>query len=462
MSPTPKIFQTGAMKMEYGLDGVNQSGGWLDTNSARTLGASDAFPWTSFGNAVNIAKEEDNSVTTKAFKTNARMVGKTVENALAFPARFKGLNRFHYWMWGFENAIQEVVVFKAAATPFSAAVAAGETFQDVDLNNYLFLRVEKIRGVDAAQYLYIFEATDSVAPTLATGTLTETGGDATTFDFTSHSAVMYEHLFEIDSEGRAYRNYTTAEQSATGAIATDKRNLMCTLAKRMKTYDLRYRGAVSKGFSFKCSAAGLAMWESTYMAYEEQRGDYSSDTWTLTDGLCDNKLVPAHFELRFQIGETITYDDGEITGLELLGLTEVDLTVDTPLQTLQDTVSGLSIVEPELEGKYDIQVTGTISRHSSNVYQQYRDDQTELVAHLAANQGWYMQEFMFKKCTLSSAGPDEGDIAQEPLSMDAGFVCDETENQFATNWLYGITETQKSPVLFRVRDDSNVNSMLQW
>jgi hypothetical protein len=52
--PTPKIFQTGAMKMERGLTGVGQSLGWGGANSAQTLGAGDAFPWLSFGTSVSV------------------------------------------------------------------------------------------------------------------------------------------------------------------------------------------------------------------------------------------------------------------------------------------------------------------------------------------------------------------------------------------------------------------------
>jgi len=152
--------------------------------------------------------------------------------------------------------------------------------------------------------------------------------------------------------------------------------------------------------------------------------------------------------------------DGAISGLDELGMSNVDINVSVPLQSIQDFVSGLSIAEPEIEGKYDIGVTGTISRHTVETYQQYRDNQSVVVGHLYSNQGWYMQEYIIKEATLPTAGPDDSDIAQEPLDLKVGFVC-ATTHAF-TNWLYGITETQSSPIVFRVRDLNPQNEMLRF
>ena len=458
--PTPKIFETGAMKPEYGLDTVNQSDGWGAVNSPRTLGANDAFPWLSFSNKVTIGTSKDDSVITRAFETTPRMTSTTIDNPVSFYARVKGMNRFHYWMFGFENLIKEVVAFKAGTSPFTAAVTPGDAFVDVSTNNFTFLRTETIRNLDGTtDYIYVFEADDSVAPALQTGTLT-CSSPSNTFTFTSHSGVMYEHLYELDSYGRRYRLYTSAEQSLLSLAATDKRNLMATFAKRMASYDLRYKNAMCKNFALKSSSPGLAQFDCTFMAFTEERGDYSSSTWTLLSGLGNASLIPAHFEYRFAIGTAIAlHSDGYITGLTDLGLTDFNLGVEIPLQSIQDIISGLTIAEPVIQGKYGIKMTGTISRHTVNTYQGYRDAQTPLVAHLVTNQGWYMQEVMIKKATLDDAGAGDEDVAAEALSLNPGFVDGASE---FTEWLEGITEIHDSPILLRIRDDSNVNEMIQY
>jgi hypothetical protein len=464
-SPTPKIFETGAMKVEAGLyltDGALQSDGWGDTDSAQVLGAGDAFPWLSFGTSVAIATEEDASVTTKAFMASPRIIGKTIENGLSFSARFTGLNRFHYWMWGFENVTMSVVAFKGSTTtdPWGEnAPDVGDVYLD-DAVSYTYLRTEKIRN----DKIYVFANNDvSAVPTVA-GTLEMNSGEK--FTFTSNSAQMYEHLYELDSSGRRYRRYTDAEISVfntemgAGTLdSDDARNLMCTLAKRMSNYDLRYANSMSKSFNYKISAAGLAQWETTYMAFLEERGDFSSEDWTLTDGLCNNQLVPSHYEMRFAIGENLNITNGEITGLTDLGLTDFDMAVETPMQSLQDFESGLSIAEPVLEGAYKVTLNGTISRHTVQTYQGFRDEQNVLVGHLVTNQNWYMQEMLFKEITIQEAGPDDGDVAAEPLKMTSSFVCAET-NAFTAEWLYGHDELQDSPVVFRVRDFSSQNQMI--
>jgi hypothetical protein len=43
--------------------------------------------------------------------------------------------------------------------------------------------------------------------------------------------------------------------------------------------------------------------------------------------------------------------------------------------------------------------------------------------------------------------------------MDCGFV--EGTHEFS-DWLYGVTETQESPVLFRVRNDTADNAMVLY
>jgi len=443
---------TGTHTME---DWQSASDGWGGSTGVVALGAGDAFPWTSFGNKLNVDTEEDASVTTKAFKSTPRMIGKNVDNPVGFYGRYKSINRFNYWMFGFENVVQEVVVCRGGADPFDTDPAIGDVGEDTHgvPKDFRFLRSETTR----TETLYIFETMDSA---VVTGlTISGTGTATWVFTLTSASAIMYEHLYELDGVGRRFRAYTLAERAVhTSLYANDRRNLQATFGKKMDQYDLRYQNSMCKNFGLKITAAGMAMWESNYMGYTEARGDYSSDAWTLATGLSNTTLVPAHMEYRFSIGETITEGtDGAISGLTELGMSDINLEVQTPLQAIQDTISGLSFAEPVLEGAYGIRMLGTISRHSIQTYQTLRDAQTLVRAHLIANQGNYMQEIMVKEATLSESGPDDSDVAAEPLALEVGYV--EGSSQWST-FLNDVTETQDSPILYRVRDDSSVNAML--
>jgi len=427
--------------------------GWGDATAANSLGANDAFPYITFGHKLTVETAKDDSVITRSFEMTPKMVGKKVENPISYYARFKSMNRFHYWMFGFENLVRKVVVFRASASPWATATpVVGDTCTDADAKVFYFLRTEQTR----TEKLYIFEAA-TTAPALQTGVITETvGAPQWTFTFTSHSGLRYEHLYELDSYGRHLRSYTTAERALLTLAVNDKRNLMATLAKRMETYDLRYKNAMIKNFNLKCSAAGLASWEGSYVAYDETRGDYSSSAWTLLTGLDQSSLIPAHFEYMFKIGESFTVPSGEMSGLSELALSEFGLNIEPPIQTIQDTVSGLSIAEPVLEGKYSLKMNATISRHSVQTYQTFRDAQTELCAHLIANSGWDMQEIMVKNCRIVESGANEDNVAAEPLALEIGY--DGGTHKFS-DWLTRVTEIHESPILFRVRDDSSVNEM---
>jgi len=451
--PTPKIFETGAMLQEEGQTGSTQTDGWGGSQGWQTLGANHAFPWLNFSNKLNVATEEDASVTTRAFKTTPRMIGKTVDNPVSYYARFKGMNRFHYWMWGFENEVMEVVVCRAASNPFTSQPAPGDQGDDSGANTFTFLRAETTR----TETLYIFKADDSVAPVGTT--ITKAAGWV--FTFTSTSAVMYEHIYELDSYGRRLRDFTAAEIAAvTGADAGDKRCLMATFGKRTANYDLRYRNSLCKNFGLRMSAAGLASWEANYMAYTEERGDFGSANWSLLAGLQDGQLVPAHFEYMMRIGETLSVgSQGEQVGMTEIGMSDISFDVEVPLQSLQDTISGLSLAEPVLEAKYGVKASGTISRHTVQTYQTYRDAQTKLVAQIIANQGDYMQEIMMKEVTLSESGGDDSDVMAEPLMLECGFIEGTSE---WTDFLNGVTELHDSPAIFRVRDDSSDNEMVLY
>jgi len=444
------ITTDGGAANVFNVTGV-ASEGWGDAASAATLGANDAFPYLSFSSKLAIALEEDASVTTKGFKALPRMIGKSVDNPLSFYGRYAGMNRFHYWMFGFEHDPKSVYCFKG--TGFATAPTVGVVYVQSG-KNYTYLRTETYRSGMSLEYIFVFSSTEA-APTVA-GELTSDGKP--TFTYTSVSAKMYEHTYEIDSGARHFRAYTAAEDAVlTSVEVTDKRNLMATIGKRSDGYDIRYQNSICKGFNYKIAAAGLASFETNFLAYSEARDDYSSSAWTLLSGLGDNQLVPAHFEHMVLIGTAYAIGaNGQLNSMSELGISNLDIGVGIPLQSMQDFVSGLSIAEPIIENAYDIKINGTISRHSSQVYQTYRDAQTPIILRVAANQGWYMQEWLVKTAILSEAGMDDSGVAQEVLAINPGYV--EGSHQWTT-WLTGVTEIHKAPIVFRTRDYESVNQM---
>lgn len=444
MAESIKVFQTGAFQLEAGKTGVGQSPGWGESGSEETLGANNAFPWLNFGKGMTVNDITDNSITSEAYQDVPRIIGKYVEKPLGMYARFAGMGSFNYWMWGFENSIVKVGVF-VLTTP-SVDPTPGDTYRDVDLNDYTFLRKE----INQSTTYYVFRCDDNVVPTLATGNLDLVSGSGDDpLAFTAHSVLMYEHLYELDAHTRHFVDYLIAEQ-ITGWASGDKKNRMATLGIKMGTNDFRYKNAMCRNFGFASNAGALAEINGDFLAYEEERGDYSSANWTFPSERNSSDNIVAHHQVMMQIGASES-------ALTTLCVTAIDLSIGIPLQVLQDTCSGLYIAEPIMEGKYDIGLTTTISRHSVDTWQDYRDAWTSLVGRISANYGYYRQEYLVQEFKIPEAGPDDSDVASEPLTLKSG---DPSGNNWST-WLYGNSLIQGGPIVMRVRDLDSTNHMFE-
>jgi hypothetical protein len=442
MAESVKVLQTGAFKNEVGVTGATQSPGWGQTGSEEALGANDAFPYVELGKGKTLSYEKDNSVTSAAFEEVPRMVTQYVEKSVSTYFRAAGLNRFNYWMFGFELAPVTVCVF-VLTTP-SVDPTGGATYRDTDDNDFTFLRKETNRTTT----YYVFRCDDSTAPTLATGNLTKQAGTGdATLSFTAHSVVMYEHTYELDAHERHFTAFRTAEQ-ITGYTSGDKKNRMATIGIKMGTNDFRYRNAMCKKFGLKSSAAQMAMWTMDFCGYDEGRDDYSSGDWTYPATLQAFDNVFAHHQMRVELGP----DESTLTAL---GVTDIDLGVEIPLKMEQDTNSGLYLTEPVFEGKYGFNCNLILSRYSAETWQGYRDAWTTLVGRISAEYGYYRTEFLFHQAKLPEAGPDDSDVAKENLNLVMGYS---STNSWST-YLYGITFIQKSPLIMRVRDLVSSNTM---
>lgn len=441
---TVKITQKAAFQLEAGQAGAGQSPGWGQSGSEESLGANDAYPWLSWPKGKDIQSVDDNSITSEGFRDVPRKVMEHIEKPWGTPMRFDGLGSMLYWAFGFENSIVKVCAFTLSTV--SVDPDPEDTYRDTDLNDFTFLRKEVWNDIT----YYIFRCDDAVAPTLQTGDLdavSSSGDDPLTF--TAHSDLMYEHLYELDPHTRHFVDYETAEK-ITGWSSGDKKNRMATVGIQMDTNDYRYKNAMCKGFNFSSTAGALAELTGELVAYDEERGDYSSSSWTTPSTRRDTDNIVAHHQLKTQLGA----DEDNLVDL---GVVDTSIGVAIPLQVLQDTESGTHIAEPVKNGKYDITLGMTISRYSTATFQAYRDAWTSLVARVAGHYGYLMMEWLVNEVVLPNAGPDDSDVAREPLTPAVGFS---STNNWAT-WLTGNTLIQNSPVLLRVRNTDSSNHMFE-
>ena len=461
MTANPRIFQKAAFRMNAGNTAnlPPSGGGWGSGDDIQSLVGNYAQPWLTFGNGVNIGTEEDNSVTDNAFMSTPVLITKTVDNPLSFSDRFNGINRLHLWCWGFENDVKPVMVFVGSATPWGVSEpAAGTLFEDSTAGTtqkFTFLRTEVFKNTSNVDiYHYVFANNDPATapdPTPA-GTLTEVGGGGETFTYTAHSAPMYEHLFELESNDRQLREYSTAEQAMTDFVA-GKRNLLATLAKRFKSHDVTYPDALCRSFNWSMSSPGLASIETNFLAFREDRDQaVTSAGWDFPADLTNNSNVPTHTQTSFRIGAT------PATVVEIC-LSEMGLNVDIPLQQIQDTCSNENLAVPVLEGKYSIGQTGTISRYDVDTYQDIRDAQSTVVTQTVSHKGYLMKEFLVSEATIPEADPTDDEVAMQALVLGVGFV-PLANDPWATH-LFGNTRLQNSPVVLRTRDFDPQNSMFE-
>ena len=457
MTATPQMFQKMAMQMEGGKSGTGQSGGWGASDSFQTFGAGDSVPYLNFETTPEILTKLDESITDSAFPAQPRLVGKNISKPISFYDRYFALNRFYYWMFGFENIPVKVKCFKAGAAPWSIAEPeAGTVYtQDAGTNTFTYLRKENVRDTDGnTTWLYIFRDDDTSTPT-ASGILTE-DNDTPTFTYTAVSGVLYEHLYELNTSGRHMRNYTTAEQAVTGWAMGDKLNLMATFGKRMSDYDQRIQNALCKSWSWKVTGGDLSQFDCGYVGYSLDQGDYSSSAWTLPAGLDDNLNVPPSHETQFKLG---TIFEGASEDMVSLGLSEATLNVEMALDEIQTLLSGVWLANPIMGDKYAMAMTATIVRHDGQTYETARDNQTLMCAQIISNMGYYMREILIKGATITTAGPDNSKVAAEPLGLGIGKVSQANTPFTSTGHLYGNAEIQQSPILARIRNASAVNEM---
>jgi len=205
--------------------------------------------------------------------------------------------------------------------------------------------------------------------------------------------------------------------------------------------------AMCNKFSFVSTAGKYAKWAADFCAYSLARGDYGSANWMPPSaGILNEGLILLHHQLEFYIGTD------EVTDMVQFGVTDFGLDVSIPLQVQQDCVSGLKMQEPVMEGKYDIKISATISRHDSDALAALRDLQTTVLTKACYESNYRTITFLSGTNKIEDAGPDDGTVAKEPVTLTPGWQATKPFPVTIISSLY-----QGSPLVCIVRDTNSDN-----
>lgn len=260
----------------------------------------------------------------------------------------------------------------------------------------------------------------------------------------------YRHVYELDKYERHYTSYRTAEQTDVGYLSTDRKNRAADFAYKEGTNDHRYAFAMCQAFSFSSSASDLLKWGATGRGYQEERGDYSSSTWTLPTGQSGSSLCATHQDLTFSIGPS--------GALVTLGVSDLSIEVEVPLALQQDSESGKFLIEPVFEGKYTVNVSFIVTRHSADTYLAYRDSWQQVAfkavyASGSNNIGLYCPALNVVESEVS-----EEDVPNVPVVLRSGPEPNTGVPVFTTE-LGTVNQIQFPPLFCIAENEDSTNEM---
>ena len=427
-----KINQIGSFGIEYG-------GAWGTVPP--DFKSCQAKPYLSFGSSKSLAKSMDESINGTAHSNGSVVTGIDVSNDISMVDRFTGLEPFFSWAYGFEQAVRAVSVFKVDPVLADPNTVDVYTTQG---NSYKFLRRATFTTPTFEEItVFVFEMTVGNTPLVKGAGLLDGTSDIAYTDCSA--GLTYEHTYEYAND-RQKRAFTTAELSNLGTFkgVGDERYLGMSGVKQMGDYISHQYNMMCKSFTFSVSSASMAEW-----SFNEQGFDTRQVLSTSVVDLslsCSEKSVGGivnHFNCIVEIGVVGTPYG---TNMTEIGATEVSIESSLPMQQLQTTKSKQRFEELWLEGKYEHTGSITIGRHNSQTFMDYRDNQTELHARIAAYNGMdAMQELIIKRFALNTAGAGDEDVPAEQLEMEIRLPC-ETHDYNA----YIGAEVYNAPIVLRV------------
>lgn len=223
---------------------------------------------------------------------------------------------------------------------------------------------------------------------------------------------IYSHLFELDRHEREDAAYRTDEDTAVDYSIYDRKNRFGVFARKMGTNDYRYPFLLCNGFGFSSSTQEPLKMTVKGVALREDRGDYSSSTWTIPALLAGSDNIIMHHDLTLSLG---------VAGsLVALGIKDISVNCDIPLDIDRDSESGLYISKPILNGKYNVTLSMTIARHSVDTYLAYRDAHTKCALKAEWISDSKMFGLYFPEVYLPDVSVTEDDVARIAITFATG------------------------------------------
>lgn len=223
---------------------------------------------------------------------------------------------------------------------------------------------------------------------------------------------IYSHLFELDRNEREDTAYRSDEDQAVGQSIYDRKNRFANFARKMGTNDYRYPFLLCNGFGFSSTTQEPLKMTVKGVALREDRGNYASANWTIPALLSGSDNIIMHHDLTLSIG---------VAGsLVEVGIKDISVNCDIPLDIDRDSESGLYISKPILNGKYNVTLSMTIARHSVDTYLAYRDAHTKCALKAEWVSDTKMFALYFPEVYLPDVSVTEDDVARIAITFATG------------------------------------------
>jgi len=452
MADTKKVEAIMAVRLQPGkVQGATEV--WGGSASAQTLGAGNAFPYTDFSVVGNIEINHDDAIDGQAYKDVPNLVQLMVEGDIGGYVRYEGMDRLHYWGFGFEdpgNSPQTACSFTVSGISVDPAV------DDVYSNNGSEFTIIAL-NLSAGAGTILTKRTSGSNPPESSGTLTRVSGSGdSTISFSATSSIYYAHLFELDSHERSnepYRASNPNEQTAGDYNSADRKNRMATIGIKRGPNDHRFRDAMCKRMAFSGSAGEAIKFSYGVVAYKEERGDYSSSSWTFPSNVAGSA--------RRALVRQLTVSLKPVGGAWVdLAISDFDVTVDMPLQIIQDTESDKYLTEPVMEGFYSVDCNLTLARHSVDTYLGYRDELKQCAVKIWAALGSANNEFRIymPNLVVSDSEVTDDDVPQNTIKLASG-PKDTGFDPFSLFERHGFTIVQNGPIYLITTNANSTNEM---
>ena len=192
-----------------------------------------------------------------------------------------------------------------------------------------------------------------------------------------------------DRHYAAYRG-SPDEQTADDYNAGDRKNRMATIGVLLGPNDHQFPNAMCMRITISGEAGQASKWSTEWVAYDENRGDYSSATWTYPSGHSGSSLNVLHHHWDIGVYGGASWAD--------LNVRRFNISIEIPLDLVQDSESGLYLAEPMGSGKYNISGSLSLTRHSVDTFHGYRDAYTDLALRFIATLASRQIKFLFMMC----------------------------------------------------------------